>query len=343
MSRTPRKITMYELAQLADVDVSTVSRALNGSPLVHAETKANIVRIAEETGYVVNATARNLRRQSSQTIGMVVPIRADSGQTISDPFYLDMVGAVAHAASQRGYDLLVSVPPNDDSPDAERRLIQTGRADGLIVIGQAGQLERLNALGALAERVVVWGGRVGKVKYTLVGSDNVEGGRLAAAHLLGLGRRRLLFLGDTGLPEVALRYRGFQNAHEAFGVAHDPGLVLPLNFGGQTGYQAVLSLLASGQQFDAVAAASDVLAMAAIDALRAREVRVPEDVAVIGYDNIGQSASSSPPLTTIDQHIREGGERMVELLLKKIEGVSVRSALLPTTLVIRGSCGAKPT
>src|SRR5690606_8656354 len=130
----------------ADVDVSTVSRALNDSPVVNPETKAVILKIAAETGYAVNAAARSLRRRSSRTIGLVIPIRPDSGQTISDPFYLEMVGAVSHSAAQRGYALIVSLPPDSDV-DAERRLIQTGRADGLIMIGQAGRAEQLNALG----------------------------------------------------------------------------------------------------------------------------------------------------------------------------------------------------
>lgn len=341
MSGSPKKITMAELARRANVDVSTVSRALNDSPLVKPDTKAQILKIAEETGYAVNAAARSLRQQSSKTIGMVIPIRSDSGQTISDPFYLEMVGAVSHAASQRGYDLIVSVPQNGDT-DVERRLILTGRADGLIVIGQAGRSEQLNALGPLSSKVVVWGGRVGRVKYTLVGSDNVKGGRLAAEHLLDLGRRRLLFLGDTTLPEVALRYEGFEAAHKERRLAHDPKLTVPLNFGGETAYRAVLELIDSKARFDAVVAASDVLAISAMHALQARGLAIPGDVAIVGYDNIGQSAMTNPPLTTVDQHIKLGGERMVELLLRKIAGKTATSELLPTTLVVRGSCGGGP-
>ncbi|HCE20961.1 MAG TPA: LacI family transcriptional regulator, partial [Hyphomonas sp.] len=132
---------MAELAKLAEVDVSTVSRALNDSPLVKEKTKRLILDIAAETGYAVNASARNLRRQSSEAIGIVIPLRPESGQTISDPFYLEMVGAVSQAASRNGYDLIVSIPREDETI-AERRLLQTGKADGLIVIGQAGMSQR---------------------------------------------------------------------------------------------------------------------------------------------------------------------------------------------------------
>ena len=187
-----KKVTMVDLARLAEVDISTVSRALNDSPLVKTDTKEHILKIASEIGYVVNASARNLRRQSSEAIGIVIPLQPGSDQTISDPFFLEMVGAVSHAASQKGYDLVISVPQSAEQI-AERRLLQTGRADGLIVIGQAGRSERLNALGALAQKVVVWGGRTGDSNYTLVGSDNVEGGRLATDHLLSSGEKRYSF------------------------------------------------------------------------------------------------------------------------------------------------------
>jgi DNA-binding LacI/PurR family transcriptional regulator len=330
---------MRELARLAEVDISTVSRSLNDSPLVAPETKAHVLKIAAEKGYVVNATARSLRRRSSETIGIVIPMRPGSGQTISDPFYLEMVGAVSHAASQRGYDLILSVPQGEDA-FSERRLIQTGRADGLIVIGQARRLERLNALGTLLDRVVVWGGRVGHPRYTLVGSDNLEGGRLAGEHLLAIGRRRILFLGDPDLPEVALRFEGLRAALAGRGLAHDPALVRRVDFGADAAFRAVLELIDGNIAFDAVFAASDVLAMAAIHALRARDRRAPEDVSVVGYDNIGQAQMATPPLTTIDQHITLGGELMVDLLLRKIRGDRVKSVVTPTTLVVRGSSQA---
>jgi len=363
MSDKAKRITMVELARLAAVDISTVSRALNDSPLVKQGTKDHVLKIAAETGYVVNASARNLRRQSSQAIGLVIPLHPDSGQTISDPFFLEMVGAVSHAASQKGYDLIVSVPQSEEQI-AERRLLQMGRADGLIVIGQAGRAERLNALGDVSRNIVVWGGRHGQTNYTLVGSDNVEGGRIATEHLLSLGRRRILFLGDTDLPEVALRYDGLKQACESHGQSPDPALVLKLSFGGDAAFNEVVRFRSSGPTFDAIFAASDVLAISAIQALVSLGVKVPEDVSVVGYDGIGQAALATPSLTTIDQNISAGGAIMVDLLLRKIAalttidqnisaggaimvdlllrkiaGETVESATTSTRLIIRKSCG----
>ncbi|MEE9329170.1 MAG: LacI family DNA-binding transcriptional regulator [Parvularculaceae bacterium] len=331
-----KKVTMVDLARLAEVDISTVSRALNDSPLVKTDTKEHILKIASEIGYVVNASARNLRRQSSEAIGIVIPLQPGSDQTISDPFFLEMVGAVSHAASQKGYDLVISVPQSAEQI-AERRLLQTGRADGLIVIGQAGRSERLNALGALAQKVVVWGGRTGDSNYTLVGSDNVEGGRLATDHLLSLGRKTILFLGDATLPEVRLRYDGLRAAHREHGQSHSSTLSLPLSFGGDASFASIGEFIKAGHKFDAVFAASDVLAMSCIHALQANGLSVPDDVAVVGYDNIGQAAMAAPSLTTIDQNIKAGGEMMVDLLLKKISGKVVESQITQTKLIIRKS------
>ncbi|MEL6257577.1 MAG: LacI family DNA-binding transcriptional regulator [Pseudomonadota bacterium] len=336
------KITMTELARRANVDVSTVSRALNDSPLVKPRTKDLILKLAAETGYAINASARNLRRQSSEAIGLVIPLNPDSRQTISDPFFLEMIGAVSRASSERGYDLVISIPQTEEQI-TEKRLLQTARADGLIIIGQAGRTERLTALGPLADFVVLWGGWTGQPNGTLVGSDNVEGGRQAVEHLLNLGRRSILFLGDTGLPEVKLRYDGLKMAHAARSHEHATDLVLPLAFGGAATYDAVCGVIDKGRRFDAIFAASDVLAMAAIHALQARGLSTPQDVAVVGYDNIGQAALMTPALTTIDQNIQLGGALMVDLLLRKIRGEDVQPALTPTNLIVRASCGSRAT
>ena len=327
---------MAELARLAEVDVSTVSRALSDSPRVREETKAHIRRLAQEVGYEVDVRARNLRRGDTQTIGIVVPIDPARGQTISDPFYLQMVGAVSHAAARRGFDLLLTIP-QDETKVAENRLLRSGRADGLIVIGQAGRSERLNALADSTDRLVVWGGRTDDARYTVVGSDNVGGGRQAAEHVLARGRRDVLFVGDTDLPEVRLRFEGVLTAHEAAGVLFDPEAVLPLGFGAVEPVARIAEALERRPQTDAILAASDVLAIAAIHACGARGLRVPDDVAVVGYDDIGQAAHTVPPLTTVDQAIGTGGELMVDLLLRKIRGEAAPSALTPTRLIVRGS------
>ena len=332
---------MSDLARMAGVNVSTVSRALNDSPLVKEETKAQILRIADEIGYSVNVAARNLRRQSSETLALVIPLSPDTGESISDPFFLEMVGAVSQAATRRGYDLLVSTP-EDATAIAEKRLLRTGRADGLIIIGQAGREERLSAISAYENRIVVWGGRSGDTPYTLVGSDNNAGGRMAANHLMSVGRKRILFIGDTRLPEIALRYQGFANLLGMRGLPVDNALHLRVGFGHEVRETVprIHELLERGIRFDGVFAASDALAIAAMDALKQSGLRVPEDVSVIGYDDVAQAALARPALTTISQNIARGGELLVETLLAKLDGKATESTMTPTELIVRESCGA---
>ncbi|KCZ55439.1 hypothetical protein HY29_11995 [Hyphomonas beringensis] len=331
-----KKVTMLELAKIARVDISTVSRALNNSPVVKESTRRRIQRIADEIGYAVNAPASSLRRKSARAIGMVIPLDQEAEQTMSDPFYLEMVGAVSQAAADLDYDLVVTVP-RDARQVAERRLLNTGRADGIIVIGQAARIERLNELAEVHSNFVVWGGRIKRAKYTTVGSDNVKGGHIATSHLLERGARRILFLGDPDLPEVKLRYDGFLKAQKEAGISHDPSYLLRMNFGGRTTYNQVLDFLRAGNKIDGIFASSDLLANSAIHALVAKGLSVPGDVRVVGYDNIGQASMMTPPLTTVSQNISQGGQMMVELLLAKLEGEKVNSRFTKTELIVRDS------
>ena len=195
----------------------------------------------------------------------------------------------------------------------------------------------MKSLGDAADRVVVWGGMIDAADYTLVGSDNLEGGRLVGQHLKEYGRKKIVFLGDIDLPEVKLRYDGLTSVLDSADNGLDPVLHINSSFDGREAYSKVLSLCESSNKFDAIFAASDVLAIAAIHAVQSKGLHVPKDVAVVGYDNIGQAAMISPGLTTIDQNIAMGGEIMVNALIDKIAGKPVKAALTPTKLVIRGS------
>jgi DNA-binding LacI/PurR family transcriptional regulator len=332
-----KKVTMLDLARIARVDISTVSRALNDSPVVKESTRRRIQRIASEIGYAVNAPASNLRRKSSRTIGMVIPLDPETGMSLSDPFFLEMVGAVSRSAADRDYDLIVTVP-RDAPLVAEQRLLNTGRADGLIVIGQSARAGRLDELAEVHTNFVVWGARIRGTKYTTVGSDNIKGGHLATTHLFRRGARKLLFLGNPDLPEVKLRHEGFMNAHREAGLSHDPSCLLRVNSGGRTTYDRVLDCLRAGHAIDGVFASSDLLANAAIHALIAEGLSIPGDVRIVGYDNIGQASVMTPPLTTISQSIPEGGRLLVERLLAKLEGKKVSSSFTKTELIERSSC-----
>jgi DNA-binding LacI/PurR family transcriptional regulator len=171
----------------------------------------------------------------------------------------------------------------------------------------------------------------------LVGSDNFEGERLVRQHLEEIGRKKIVFLNDIDLPEVRLPLRRADVDVDGADNGLDPVLHVNSSFDGQVAYRQILLMCESADKFDAIFAASDVLATAAIHAVQSSGLRVPDDVAVVGYNNIGQAAMISPGLTTIDQNIALGGEIMVNALIDKIEGKTVSGTPTPPKVVIRDS------
>ncbi|MEJ7927315.1 LacI family DNA-binding transcriptional regulator [Sphingobium sp. AN641] len=334
-----RGATLADVARAANVSPSTASRALNDSPLIPDATKAIVREAARKQNYRVNTTARNLRRQTSSTVALVLPADPESGQMVSDPFFLDILGAVADALQEKKYDLLLST--TGAHPDRWfEDFIMSRRADGLIVIGQAHHADALEQLAGEGAPVVVWGAAATGLPYCSVGSDNLAGGDIATSHLLALGRRHIAFLGDTDLPEVALRYEGYRRALAAQGLSADPALLSRTPFTREGGAAAINRLADSGTRFDAVFATSDLLAMSAIQSLQARGIGVPQDVSVVGYDDIQMAAHYSPALTTISQNIALGGTLLVNKLMDLMAGQPAGTDVLEPRLIIRQSCGS---
>lgn len=328
-------ITMAELARLAGVSPSTVSRALSDSPLVKPATRARIKDLATQFNYQINSRGANLRKQESGAIGLVIPLEG-SNQTVSDPFFLQLIGAVADTATIHGMDLVFSLASSGRRL-SRRELLSSGRADGLIVVGQAGRHERLNALAEQGAPIVVWGAQLSGQRYVTVGSDNLLGGTIATQHLLERGCRRIAFLGDISLPEVGLRYRGFREAHLQTGIEHMASLVLPTALTHESAALAIRQLIARGPEFDGIFAASDLMAFAALKELQRGRRNVPGDVRVVGYDDVSLAAHNSTSLTTVSQDIAGGGQRLVDCLLEKVGGRRVESSFTETQLMVRES------
>jgi DNA-binding LacI/PurR family transcriptional regulator len=332
-------IKMADIARMAGVSVSTVSRALAGSTLVPQAKREEILALAQEQGYVINEQARNLRLKKTRTIGVVIPLGHEVGQLISDPFFIELLGRLADEITARDYNVLLTKVARPE-PGWQDRLIQSQKADGLIVIGQSDQHEALNAVARTYLPLVVWGAHLPSQLYCSVGSDNIGGARLAVEHLVQKGRRRIAFLGVPSLPEVGLRYDGYRRALAAAGIAEDPALLAPAHFTVDTAYDTVRGLIDSKVPFDAIFAVSDVIAIAAIKALNAAGLRVPEDVAVVGFDDITIAAYVSPALTSVRQDLARGAKVMIDLLFRRMEGENTPSATMPAELVIRKSCGS---
>ena len=340
-----RRLQMADIARLAGVSVSTVSRALNGSPLVNDETKQRIGELARSLKYTINQSAKNLRLQRNQTIAVVVPYEAQSRQHISDPFFLSMVGSLADALTDRGYDMLLS-RVDAEALDSVSSLYDSGRAIGIVLIGQWRHHDQLNALAARGVPVVVWGGQLPQQLYCTVGGDNLLGGRLATEHLLQEGRRRILFLGDAQLPEVALRLAGYRQALADAGVPYDESRVRKVPFEEHDAELAIARQVASAHEgradFDAVFASSDLIAILVMRALRRRGLKVPEDVAVVGYDNVALAAYADPPLTTVHQPVSQAGVELVDALIHLMDGTLQLPRVMPVELVLRLSSVVAP-
>ncbi len=305
-------------------------------PAVPEPQRQRILALAEEHGYVVNQAARNLRLQSTRTIGLVLPMGHEVDQQITDPFQLELIGHLSEAVFRRGYDLLIS-KIHDARPGWLKTLVQSHRFDAMLVLGQSDQHDALNELATHYDPMVVWGEHLPDQRYCSVGVDNVLGGRLATEHLLTRGRKRILFMGPSKVPEGAARQQGFKDALVAAGCPTGPDQIVETGFVEADARASASALIARDRHFDAVFAASDVIALALITALKDAGRSVPEDVSVCGFDDVALARHLNPPLTTIRQPLSVGGQTMVDLLFQRMGGEHAGSVLIPAELVVRGS------
>ena len=330
-----RPQNIHDLAEIAGVSAATVSRALAGTGKISPLTRERIRKLANELGFRPSSMARNLRTGRTGTIGVIVPVGHENTQNISDPFFMTLLAQIADRLTDRGYDLLLSrVVPHD--PEWLARQVDTGRVDGMIIIGQSNQSDVLNSVARYYEPMVVWGAAMPGQLYTSVGSDNRLGGRVATEHLLSLGCRKLGFFGDPSVPEVEQRLAGFRDALREFGKGA-VGATLPVHFAPERAREEISDFLDLAESLDGVFATSDTIGMTAIQALVERGRRVPEDVKVIGFDDLEISRRTLPPLSSIRQDLEAGAEALVDLWFRKIAGEAVESVRLEPALVIRGS------
>jgi len=338
--RTLNKPTSMDIAYLAGVSQPTVSRALRGSSMVHPETRKRIEQIAKELNYSVNKSAASLRRQESNTIALLFFEDDTADESHINPFFLGMLGSITRACSDRGYDLLVSFQRFTDNWHV--RYLEANRADGLILLGYGEYLKyqaRLEQLVKQGTPFVRWGSVNSAGIGTVLGSDNKEGGRLATEHLIAERRHSVAFIGtaSSNYPEFLDRYHGYVEALKSAKKIVDKNLQLPALSSEQDGYDATLALINNKQKFDGIVAASDLIAIGAIRALRENNIDVPNDVSVVGFDDIPAASLTNPSLTTVSQELSVAGEWLVDTLLANIEGEQVQSRAYPPRLVVRQS------
>ncbi|MEJ1105822.1 MULTISPECIES: LacI family DNA-binding transcriptional regulator [unclassified Kribbella] len=335
--------TLREVAERAGVSVRTVSNVVNDFPQVAPETRAKVQRALDELGYQPNAVARTLRRGRSGLIALVLP-------ELDVPYFAELTRAVIEQAAAAGYTVVVD--QTDGDPVRERELVMRGsRAamfDGLIfnplALGDADLRDRPSSTPVvlLGERVVQGG-----LDHIMV--DNVGAAELATRHLIELGRQRIAAIGDQSDESRRtgrLRTEGYQNALRAAGLEIVPELIRPTEFFHRAdGAAAMADLLALPEPPDAVFCYNDLLALGALRTILSRGLRVPEDIALVGFDDIEDGRYSTPSLTTIRPDKTQIAKHAVQLLLNRLDGDQSPPAELPADydLAIRESTTGKPT
>lgn len=325
--------TIVDVARQAGVSIATVSRVIHGSPLVNAQTRTRVEQAMAELKYAPNAVARGLVTRRTQAIGLVIT-------SMADPFFPPIVQGVEESALHRGYSVLLSTSNND--PDRELavvRLLNERRVDAVIVASSRVGGLYLSHRGHSIPLVLINNEQSGAYTYS-VGTDDVGGGYSAGRYLLGLGHRRIGYIhGPLEKQSTHDRCHGFTRALQESGVGPDPALITTADGQAQGGQQAMLALLGQRPRPTAVFCFNDLTALGALRAVRLAELKAPDDVSILGYDDIALAAFAEPPLTTIAQQTYELGKQALSLALDLLDGKDVASMTLPAALVERGSCG----
>lgn len=329
--------TIRDVARESNVSIATVSRVFNNSPLVSDRTRQRVVEVAARLGYWPNGIARSLITSRTHTLGVLLP-------DLHGEFFPEIIHGVDMAAHERGFHLLVSRSSGGDLPDALRSM--RGRVDGLVVM--APDLDAPTALQQLAGAVptVLLNPEVAPAGHDAVSIANYDGALEVTRYLLGLGHRRVATItGPERNVDSRQRLEGYRSALREAGVEPDPALEWSGNFTEPSGYEGALELVRRAPRPTAIFVANDHMAVGAMGALQDAGMRVPGQMAVAGFDDIPMARYLTPPLTTVRVDKLRLGQRAVELLLdaeRRARGNGVRHELLPTSLVVRGSCGGRP-
>ncbi|GHJ47684.1 LacI family transcriptional regulator [Catellatospora sp. TT07R-123] len=309
-------VSLKAIAARAGVSLATVSNVINGYRPVGEATRVRVQQAIDELGYTPNLSARHLRRGRTGIIALAIP-------ELNNPYFAELAGAAIREAARHGYTLLLDYTDGDREKEL---LVSDGFREQIIdgLILSPVQLDRAAVLARTSSTpLVLVGESVYDVPYDHIAIDNVAASSAAMQHLIGLGRRRIAFVGahaDARRQPAHLRLRGYEDALAAAGLRFDAALVATTpTFGRGDGAAAVHRLLDSGQEPDAVFAYNDLVAIGAMRALHERGLRVPEDVAVIGFDDIEEGRFSSPTLTTISPDKESIGRLAVAALVARVE------------------------
>jgi LacI family transcriptional regulator len=326
--------TIRDVAALAGVSTTTVSYALNRPDRVTDEMRLRVQEAVRSLNYRPDGAARALRTGRSHLVSLIVP-------DVANHFYAAMARGVADTVKPRGLHVVVGSTDAEAAEEIyflEESVLQ--RAAGIIVVPFRLTADTVQSVAGRDMPIVLVSGEIGAVEMASIYHNDIGGIEQAVQHLLQQGRRRIAFIGGlANTPVSARRYSGYMVAHRQFGVSVDPRLHVTADFKRAGGEQAMQSLLVNGVAFDAVSAANDLMAIGAMRVLRRHGLRIPQDVAVVGYDDIDEAEIVDPALTTVRQPAYEMGQLAATLLLQHIDGdpQTHTHIAIPTTLVVRDS------
>ena len=329
------RTTLKNLAVRAGVHPSTISRVVNNDPLlrVSAETRARIEALLRETGYRPDAVARSLKLRQTDVLAMVIP-------DITNPLFAGIFLGIEDAASKRGYSVLLA--NTGQSPERERDQIDTfqaRRVDGLVL---ASAVLRDPSVAWLRQQGIahVLVNRYSDRRDRFVGADDFGGAKTAMEHLLSLGHRRIAHLaGGRNISTAVERRRGYLAAFREAGIAPDRGLVVEAGYREETGRAAMERLLSLATPPTAVFAVNDMAAIGAQAAILERGLRIPGDIALVGYNDVPLASRLEPPLTTLRVPVKDFGRISAEMLIERIQTgrTTRRRVILQPELIVRGS------
>jgi LacI family transcriptional regulator len=341
---TGKRANSHDVAKLAGVSRTTVSFILNGVAGVQIpeETRRRVWEAARQLNYYPDAAARSLASGKSRVIGLILCQQAD--HLAADLFLPEVLRGITDNAREWDFRVLLETVANVSAPDAYLSLARERQIDGIVISGPRSDDQQLGQLVAEGFPVVLQG-RLRGADIPFVDVDNVAGAKQAVAHLIGLGHQRIGLITNAPLHYTASedRYRGYRQALSDAGLAYDEALMRQGDFVEESGYLAMRELLGLPNRPSAVFVASDVVAFGALAAIREQGLRIPQDMAVVGFDDIRLAPYMHPPLTTVHLPAYELGWQAGDLLLHLIRGETPMrtEVLLPTELVVRQSCGAR--
>jgi DNA-binding LacI/PurR family transcriptional regulator len=329
--------TLEQVAALAGVSRATVSRVVNGSPRVSPERRALVEQAIGKLGYVPNRAARSLVTRRSDSVALIVS--EAEARVFAEPFFAGMARGIASVLATTDLQFVLLMAQDPSQRERVVRYIVNHHADGVLLASLHGDDPLPRRLVDAGVPIVLMGRPAGRVNASYVDADNRGGAREAVAYLAGNGRRRIATI--TGTLDMAVgvdRLEGWRDAQLAAGLQPDQRLVEWGDFSEESGQRAMAALLSRDPALDAVFAASDLMALGALRVLKDAGRRVPDDVAVVGFDDSIVARHAEPQLTTVRQPVEEMGRQMTRLLLAKLAGEAVGvSVILETELVVRAS------